>query len=189
MIESVAIGTNKYGVKADDIRLYSYAGAENLTLGQLVNAVCCRAGMALESQAVAISNVSNLRTRRLSAAAKVLKVIADGGGYDDKVELGTYGTMTTRDFLRDVMGYTFVQGGNESADAEARRLPATIAGDNERLSVYAVMKSDLDEMSTESQRRMIDLQTCMSRRDVVYSCATNIVQTLGGVLQTTAANF
>ena len=107
MIDEIAIGTNKYGDPTDSIKLYGYGEAQNLTLGQLVNAVCCRAGFALETQSISLVNVMTVRTRRLSAAAKVMQTLVDGAekGYDTELELEGYGTMTARKFLTEVMGY------------------------------------------------------------------------------------
>lgn len=193
MIDEIAIGTNKYGDPTDSIKLYGYGEAQNLTLGQLVNAVCCRAGFALETQSVSLVNVMTVRTRRLSAAAKVMQMLVDGAekGYDTELELEGYGTMTARKFLTEVMGYkiTVLNDNAEKTVKVQGDLPADVSAENDRLKVYSAMKEKLDTMTTESQRRMIDLQSCMSRRDVVFASATNIVQTLGAVLQTVADNY
>lgn len=193
MIDEIAIGTNKYGDPTDSIKLYGYGEAQNLTLGQLVNAVCCRAGFALETQSVSLVNVMTVRTRRLSAAAKVMQMLVDGAekGYDTELELEGYGTITARKFLTEVMGYkiTVLNDNAEKTVKVQGDLPADVSAENDRLKVYSAMKEKLDTMTTESQRRMIDLQSCMSRRDVVFASATNIVQTLGAVLQTVADNY
>lgn len=193
MIDEIAIGTNKYGDPTDSIKLYGYGEAQNLTLGQLVNAVCCRAGFALETQSVSLVNVMTVRTRRLSAAAKVMQTLVDGAekGYDTELELEGYGTITARKFLTEVMGYkiTVLNDNAEKTVKVQGDLPADVSAENDRLKVYSAMKEKLDTMTTESQRRMIDLQSCMSRRDVVFASATNIVQTLGAVLQTVADNY
>lgn len=187
LIESVSIGVNRNGDPTASVNLYSYGEAKNLTLGQLVNAVCCRAGFALETESVALVNFMTSRTRRLKAASTVMETLVSGAekGYDTELQLEGYGTMTARAFLRDVMGYSF-----KSADGTgAGSLPYSVETENDQLAVYTVMKKDLDAMTTESQTRMIDLQSCMSRRDVVFATATNVVQTLGGVLQTVASNY
>lgn len=193
MIEEIAIGTNKYGDPTDSINLYGYGQARNLTLGQLVNAICCRAGFALETQAVSLVNVMTMRTRRLNAAAKVMQTLVDGAekGYDTELELEGYGTVTARKFLTEEMGYTITVLNNDEKKTvkEQGKLPAEVETPNGRLMIYTAMKEKIDTMTTESQRRMIDLQSCMSRRDVVFASATNIVQTLGGVLQSVAANY
>lgn len=187
LIESVSIGKNRNGDPTASVNLYSYGEAKNLTLGQLVNAVCCRAGFALETQSVSLVNYMTAKTRRLKAAAKVMETLVAGAekGYDTQLELEGYGTMTARAFLVDVMGYTF----KTADDSDAGSLPCAVDSENDRLSLYTAMKKDLDAMTTESQTRMIDLQSCMTRRDVVFSTATNVVQTLGGVLVEVAGNF
>jgi hypothetical protein len=63
MIEASQIATNRYapaGSRA--INLYSTGTAENLTLGQLVSAVCIRTAGALEEQSVNKMNMIDLQT-------------------------------------------------------------------------------------------------------------------------------
>lgn len=189
MIEKIAIGENRYG--QTEVCLYNFGEARNLTLGQLVNAICCRAGTAMETQSISLVNLMTAGTRRLKAASKVLQTLVNGTekGYDTEIDLETFGRMTARDFLTGVMRYTIEKRNAAGEVTEEGRLPYEVLSENNRLNLYSAMKADLDEMTTESQRRMIDLQSCMARRDVMYSTATNIVQTLGGVLQTTATNY
>ena len=191
LIESVSIGTNRYGGPEASVNLYGYGAAKDLTLGQLVNAICCRAGFALETESVALANLVTTRTRRLKAAAKVMEALVSGAekGYDTELELEGYGTVTARSFLADVMGYTFKAKDDDTEATSGGSLPYAVDAENDRLAVYTVMKKDIDAMTTESQTRMIDLQSCMSRRDVAFATATNTVQTLGGVLQNVAANY
>ena len=191
MIEAISIGKNKYGDPTTSVNLYGFGEATNLTLGQLVNAVCCRAGTALEAQSVGLVNLISFGTRRLRAASKVLQTLVDGTekGYATEIDLEYYGTMTARKFLTEILGYTIEERNSDGEVTKEGRLPDEVIAENDRLKLYAAMKEKLDSMTTESQQRMIDLQSCMARRDVAYSSATNIVQTLGGVLQSTAANF
>ena len=191
LIESVSIGVNRNGSPTAAVNLYNYGEATNLTLGQLVNAICCRAGFALETESVALVNFMTAKTRRLKAAAQVMETLVSGTekGYDTELTLEGYGKMTAKAFLTDVMGYTFKAKDDDTEATSGGSLPYAVDAENDRLAVYTVMKKDLDAMTTESQTRMIDLQSCMSRRDVAFSTATNVVQTLGGVLQAVAANY
>lgn len=202
MIEAVEIGTNRNGewgtfYDADGkpearpitgINLYNYGGCENLTLGQLVNAVCCRAGAALEAQSVAKMNNITRHSQRLNSYAKALEGLTDGTlNYDSVCDFDGFGSMTVRKLLTDVFGMVI---GSKSEDVEGYgNLPPNVDSESNRLLVYTAMKEKLDSMTTESQRHAIDLQSDLARRDVVYSTATNIVRTLGQVLQITAANY
>ena len=182
---------NRYGDPTASVNLYNYGEATNLTLGQLVSAICCRAGMALEAQSVSQVNTMTLHSRRLQALAKILQTLTDGAekGYDTKFDLEGFGSVTAREFLEKQMGYTFEKRKANGEVSEAGQLPAAVKDPNDRFALYAALKEKLDAMTTESQRRMIDLQSSISRRDVAYATASNTVQTLGGVLQTTASNF
>ena len=62
------------------VNLYSYAGMEGLTLGQLVNAVCVHAGVAIEDQTVNKMNIITVNARRLKAETKVVGDLLSGAG-------------------------------------------------------------------------------------------------------------
>lgn len=190
-IEEVKIGTNRYAAMPDDdIKLYNYGEAENLTLGQLVNAICCRAGMALETEVVTITNRVCAHTDKLKGLTQIIETLVAGseGGYDTVFAIDGYGTMTARAFLTDVL-HCKIPDANGDETGKEGNLPADVKTPNERLFLYSSLKTKMESMTTQSQQMMIDIQVGISRRDVVYATATNIVQTLGGVLQTTASNY
>lgn len=81
MIKKVPIGTSHLEGEAP-IQMYNYAGNEKLTLGQLMNAICCRAGMALEDQSVTKSNLLTANTNRLTALSEVVSGVAGSATYD-----------------------------------------------------------------------------------------------------------
>ena len=57
VINPVTIGENRYAPDAvQDVALYNFNGAENLTLGQLVLAVCINRAAAIENQSVTVAN-------------------------------------------------------------------------------------------------------------------------------------
>lgn len=187
LIEPVKIGYDRYGEM--NINLYDYGEVRDMTLGQLVNAVCCRAGMALETQSIAQVNRMTRHSNKLKALAAVMKdLVAGVATYDTLFTLEGYGTVTARAFLTDEFGCVIGEKTSEDEPKDGN-LPASLDAANDRLAVYTALKSKVDSMTTESQQMMIDLQSCVSRRDIVFSTATSIVQTLGGVLQTTATNY
>lgn len=188
MIEPVKIGYDRYGEM--DINLYDYGDTRGLTLGQLVNAICCRAGMALETQAVAIVNRMSRHANRLKGMSTVMEGLVSGAAdYDTVFTLEGFGTVTARQFLTVTLGCVIGEKGGGGTEAKDGNLPASLDMPNDRLAVYTALKGRFDSMTTESQQMMIDLQACVTRRDVNFSTATSIVQTLGGVLQTTASNY
>lgn len=193
LIEKVKIGTNRHAAPPnDDIRLYTYGDAENLTLGQLVNAICCRAGMALETESVVAINRLTAHNRKLKGLSQILQAVMEektDQGYDTLFDLESYGTVTARQFLTEVVGVTITAKDEATGRDIPGKLPVDIDTVPRRLAFYDALKETLNTMTTQSQQRMIDLQTCLSRRDVAFTTTTNVVQTLGGVLQTTASNY
>ena len=161
--------------------LYNYAGMEGLTLGQLVNAVCVHAGVALEDQTVNKMNIITVNARRLRAESEVVEnVVAGTGNYDSKLTAVGYEGMTYRDFLQKEL--KLVIGGDGT-------LPDSLDSYDKRMKAFNALKEKLNADATASQQDMIDLQTYESRRDVVYATATNIVKNTGMTKQMTAANL
>ena len=176
-----SVPTSEGDAKVGDVRLYNFAGNEGLSLGQLVNAVCVHAGVAIEDQTVNKMNIITVNARRLKAETKVVGDLLSGAGsYDSTLDVSGYEGMTYRDFLQNVLKLTI--GGNGT-------LPATLDSYNNRMKVYTAMKELINADATASQQDMIDLQTYESRRDVAYSTATNIVKNLGMSKQMVSSNM
>ena len=182
-IESVSIATNPNG---DAVSLYSYNGCTGLTLGQLVSAVCCHAGDALDAQTVAVINRMTRGTTRLNSLAEIIEGIAKGTvDYDTTGDYAGTGDMTVREFLLS-LGLTIATTDDGSMDGI---LPPAVDTIGRRIMFQTAVKSKVDTMTTLSQEAVIDLRTCLSRRDVAYRTATSTVQSLGVALQMNATNF
>lgn len=166
-------------LKLSDIKLYNYAGLENLTLGQLANALCVHVGVALEDQSVNKMNIITMNARRLKAAAKVLEDIVSGAAnYSAVLDMPGYEGMTYEDFLTQVMKLTKSENG---------QIPLELMTYEQRMKVFAAMKEKVTADATASQQDMVDLQTYMSRRDVAYSTSSNLIKKTGMTLQETAS--
>ena len=184
MIEPIQIDVNRCG--GDDplqlypINMYGYAGME-LTLGQLVNAICSHVGAALETQSISKMNLITRDASRLKGMSEVVEKLVSGEvtSYDTLMTTEGYTSTTMKDFLEKTLGYTIGAEGS---------LPATLDSYAKRLQVYRAMKEKLDAATTASQQDMIDLQTYISRRDVAFLTATNVVRTLGATKQITSGN-
>ncbi len=170
--ENVALG---------GISLYNYGGCENLTLGQLVTAVCVHAGVALEDQTVNKMNIITVNARRLRAEAKVVTDILSGSGdYSSVLHIDGYEGMTYRQFLTGELGLEIGEYGT---------LPNTLSSYDDKMRVFLALKEKMNSDATASQQDMIDLQTYESRRDVAYATATNVVKNIGMSKQMIAANI
>jgi len=178
MIEEVSIGKSRCEGGAS-IRMYNYAGNENLTLGQLMNVLCCHTGMALEDLAVSKSNLIVRGTRRLAALAEIIEGLAGTATYDTLLTAQDYAGMSYGDFIKTELNMLL----------DDVQLPKSIKNENDRLKAYSSIREKINVYTTQNQQDLIDLQMYISRRDVVFSIAKSTVATLGGVLQETAANF
>lgn len=166
-IEAVQIATNRNaGTGAEAINLYSTSAASNLTLGQLMSAVCLRAGAILESEGVAKMNVMGLGTAKIDMLSNAMESIATES-VDDWAALKAE--------LENEYGL--------------RALPETLDSYDERMTAMAAIKTKLDELTHTAQEDMIDLQTIVNRRDVAFTTATNLVKALQTSIGNTAKNF
>lgn len=172
-------GDRSESFKLGDVKLYSYAGIEGLTLGQLANALCVHIGVALEDQSVNKMNIITMNARRLKATAKVLEEIMAGtGDYSSVLQLPGYEGMTYKDFLVKVIKFSI---------GENCQLPSELKTYDDRMKVFMALKEKVTADATQSQQDMVDLQTYMSRRDVAYSTSTNLIKKTGMTLQETAS--
>lgn len=156
-IEANMIAVNRYapeGSKA--INLYSTSTAENLTVGQLVSAICIRTACALEEQSVNKMNLMNANTETLDQASTYLQQIAESTLTD---------WTTAKDYLESTLGVT--------------GLPDDLSTYNRRMQAINAIKEKLEGMTQQAQEDMIDLQTLINRRDLSYNTSSNIVKTMG----------
>ena len=156
-IEANAIAVNRYapeGSKA--INLYSTSTAENLTVGQLVSAICIRTACALEEQSVNKMNRMNANTEKLEQASTYLQQIAESTLTD---------WTSAKDYLESALGVT--------------GLPDDLSTYNRRMQAVNAIKEKLEGMTQQAQEDMIDLQTLINRRDLSYNTSSNIVKTMG----------
>ena len=157
MIEATQIATNRYapaGSRA--INLYSTGTAENLTLGQLVSAVCIRTAGALEEQSVNKMNMMSIGTEKLEKASLYMQEIAEETMSD---------WATAKTYLADTVG---VSG-----------LPDDLSTYEKRMQAVNAIKDRLETMTQQAQEDMIDLQTLINRRDMTYNTSSNVIKAMG----------
>ncbi len=161
MIEAVQIATNRYAPDgAQAINMYSINGGENLTLGQLMAAVCIGAGANMEAQSINKMNYMNTNVELLDQASGILSQLAT-----NSVSNWT----TSRDFLRNSLGMS-------STD-----VPDNLdTSYNGRFKVINAMKVKLEELTRQAQEDMIDLQSLINKRDIAFSTGTSLIKSTGG---------
>jgi len=159
MIEAVQIATNRYAPDAvQAINMYSMDNGDNLTLGQLIAAVCIKAGANMEAQSVTRMNVMNGNT----------DIIDTASGYMSALAKGTPSNWSTiRNYMINTMGIS-------SSD-----IPSTVNSYNDRMKAINAMKLKLEELTRQAQEDMIELQSLINKRDVAYTTGTNLIKELG----------
>ena len=170
MIQSVQIATNRYAPPgAEAINMYSMDGGERLTLGQLMAAVCIRAGMNKEAQSVNKMNIMNNNVEDLKTASEYLDQLATDTVSD---------WATVRNFLRNTLGMST----SEAPDS----LDTSYSG---RFKVINAMKAHVEALTRQAQEDMIDVQSLISQRDVAFTTGTSLVKSTGGSSNNIALNL
>lgn len=166
-IEANTIAVNRYapeGSKA--INLYSTSAAENLTLGQLVSAVCIRTAGALEEQSVSKMNKMSVGTEKLEKSSTYLQQIAENTLTD---------WATAKAYLE--------------SEIDATGLPSDLSTYERRMQAVNAIKEKLESLTQQAQEDMIDLQTIINRRDMTFNTSSNIVKAMGNSKTNTASKM
>jgi hypothetical protein len=157
MIEASQIATNRYAPTGSQaINLYSTGAADNLTLGQLVSAVCVRTAGALEEQSVNKMNMMSVGTEKLEKASVYMQAIAEETMSD---------WATAKSYLTNTIGVT--------------GLPDDLSTYEKRMQAVNAIKDKLETMTQQAQEDMIDLQTLINRRDMTYNTSSNVIKAMG----------
>lgn len=171
MIEAVAIAENRYaptGMKA--INMYSMDGGENLTLGQLMAAVCIKAGANFEARSVSKLNKLSQENDTLKTASEHMETLSKGTVSDTD-------WTNMKNFLTGTLGISSSEL-PDKADTYAKRMQAA-----------KVLKVKLESLSRQSQEDMIDVQSLINMRDVAYSTSSNLISSLGSSKNNIANNI
>ena len=156
-VEVSQIAVNRYAPEGSQaINLYSTETAGNLTLGQLVAAVCIRTAGALEEQSVNKMNMMSIGTEQLEKASDYMQQIAEETLSD---------WATAKAYLSDTVG---VAG-----------LPDDLSSYERRMQAVSAIKERLETLTQQAQEDMIDMQTLINRRDMTFNTSSNIVKAIG----------
>lgn len=166
-IESNQIAVNRYATEGSQaINLYSTGTAEDLTLGQLVAAVCIRTAGALEEQSVNKMNIMNIGVEQLDKASVYMQQVADESMSD---------WAAAKTYLSGTVG---VSG-----------LPDDLSSYEKRMQAVNAIKERLDALTQQAQEDMIDMQTLINRRDMTFNTSSNIIKALGNSKMNAAAKM
>jgi len=161
-ISATAASVNRYAPEgANRVELFTYNGAEGLTLGQLVAAVTIRRAAVLEQQSVFNMNELSKNVDKVNKACEY--------GEDILAE-----TDASRAKYRNVIRKFLIDLGCSSS-----ALPGSIDTYADMMKAYEQLQAQLTSLNSTSDRLAIDLESSISRRDTVYTQSSNIVTHLG----------
>ena len=160
-------------------RAYTVEGVNNvdgtpreLSIGQLVMAICLQRATELEAAIIALMEEMNATSAQLEAMTQIEEDILDGGANMDNASTSsvTYDgtTYTFRDFLVNVMGMDSSEVPTGFVDASST-------------DFITALESKMDEKNSFSQQKMIELQSQTSKRDQSYDMISNILKSLNTV--------
>lgn len=189
VVKVETIGTNAYAPKdASEINLYAFNGAYDLTLPQLVMAVCIRQAALIEKGCVMKMNEINASANWLSALALVGEQIMRKSSLDGEIDLAKTGYVPksvsgggTRITIRQ-----FLTG---ELEVDAAGLPDNLVSVDSKAKAFEFLKSAMSQASISNQEQMIELQSYISRRDSTYNTSSSAVRKLGTAMNLTANNF
>ena len=156
--------------------IYTVEGVTNadgslrqLSIGQLVMAICLQRASELETDIIALMEEMNSTSAQLEAMTQIEEDILDGGANMDNASTShvTYnGTnYTFYNFLVNVMGMSSSEVPSGFVDAS----------DTDFLSA---LEAKMDEKNSFSQQKMIELQSLTNKRDQSYDMISNVLKSL-----------
>ncbi len=154
-------------------RAYTVEGVNNvdgtpreLSIGQLVMAICLQRATALEGQIVDLMETMNATSLQLEIMTQIEEEIL-AGTVDMTSKRVSYNgsSYTYQRFLTDVMGMTGVPNSASASSTD----------------FITALESKMDEKNSFSQQTMIELQSLTSKRDQSYDMISNVLKSLNTV--------
>lgn len=202
-ISATSIAVNRYAAEGSDrIYLYNYNGCEEMTIPQLVNAICVRSAAYLERSSAVQMNVLTQGSDTLERLTYYAEWVLDGvdseanakaweakwkdrrKGFDSVRP--TYKEMT--EFLQG-LGVEGLPDVSTWTDAQDAAKIAELTAPKAKMTYYTYMEQQIMNVNAANDRVAVELQTAISRRDAVYDIATTVVTHFGKSSINTASAF
>ena len=165
-------------------RAYTVEGVTNpdgslrqLSIGQLVMAICLNRASMLERQIIELMDEMNTTSQHLADMTTIEKAVIDdfssnqnGHAYDLNNVSITSSTDTVQ-FLRD-------QGVLNSSQVYVRNDSILSVADIMYDDFITEIESKMDEKNSFSQQKMIELQSLTNKRDQSYDMISNVLKSL-----------
>jgi hypothetical protein len=167
-------------------RAYTVEGVNNvdgtpreLSIGQLVMAICLQRATALEAEIIALMEEMNSTSVKLELMTQIEADILDGGA-----NMATINTSHVTYEGRDYDFRTFLVN---VVRMDAASVPSDFVSATDSDFITA-LEAKMDEMNSFSQQKMIQLQSQTSKRDQAYDMISNVLKSLNTVLVGIANN-
>ena len=163
-----------YNVTVTDADGVTTTALTNLSIGQLVMAICLERAVAKEKEIIDIMNKLNNTSTELEGLTTIETAVV---GADSTLDLSTTlpdpnAGISYNSFLETV-GSEVPSGGVNKNSAE----------------FISKLEQAMDERNSINQRTMIDLQAATNKRDQSYDMISNILKSLHTVLTGTVGNM
>lgn len=182
------IGVNRYAPEgANAVNLYAFSGVYDLTLAQLMMAICIRSASVIEEQSV-------LKMNEISDSASYIDVLSQAG---DRVM-----TRSSLDATFDLTKTSYVPKNKEigmkptyweflvyEVGLQEEAVPHTVSKLDEKTKLFELIADKLNVAVGDNERQVIDLESYLSRRDSTYNAASSTVKRLGNTMNAVANNF
>ena len=163
-----------YNVTVTDADGVTTTALTNLSIGQLVMAICLERAVAKEKEIIDIMNKLNNTSNELEGLTTIETAVV---GADSTLDLSTTlpapnAGISYNSFL-ETIGIEVPSGGVNKNSAE----------------FISKLEQAMDERNSINQRTMIDLQASTNKRDQSYDMISNILKSLHTVLTGTVGNM
>ena len=164
-----------------------------LSIGQLVMAICLQRATALEAEIVRLMESMNQTSARLESLTDIETQIVNyfsGENAADTWDLTTHTVATGAYAGQTVQAALTAEGVITNADVVCKDNVTTHSRPYVFYSTFVTnIESKMDENNSFSQQKMIELQSQTSKRDQTYDMISNVLKSLNTVLVGVANNI
>ena len=172
---------NTYSLTVKDADGATETLLTNLSIGQLVMALCLERAVAKEKEIIDIMNSLNLTSSELEA---LTTIETDAVAATDSSKL----KLKEKTLTYDGDSYTYYAFLDEVIKLDS--VPETVGpSDEEYNTLITALEQAMDQRNSINQQTMIELQSSTSKRDQAYDMISNILKSLGNVLTGTVNNM
>ena len=172
---------NTYSLTVKDADGATETLLTNLSIGQLVMALCLERAVAKEKEIIDIMNSLNLTSSQLEA---LTTIETDAVAATDSSKL----KLKEKTLTYDGDSYTYYAFLDKVIKLDS--VPETVGpSDEEYNTLITALEQAMDQRNSINQQTMIELQSSTSKRDQAYDMISNILKSLGNVLTGTVNNM